>query len=516
MKRASQRLITHTPLLILIIAFLIRLWGLDANLPYIYHPDEPTYLRISQTIFTSGDLNPHFFHFPSLLFYLNAIAYIPFYAIGNLLGLFSSFSDLVPPTSLTMGVSQTAMPATVLLNRSVTAIFGTGSVGLIYLIGKDLNQKKAVGILSAAIYAILPLPVLHSRFVTPDTFVTFFILATCLMSLCLFRQGQQWQYIAAGICVGLTASSKYNGAIVLSVVIAAHFLRTGWAGCKDYKIMLALLFSGLAFITFTPYALLDYAAFSADMQFEAQHYSTGHIGMDGDTLRWYVSFLWTMLGGINVLAILAIIRGLWLRHSTLLLLAVFPVLYFLFINQFIVRNGRTALHLMPFLVLLATSLFVDFFTGVNRHPKPLKLPLLSLGIIGFFFISYYKPVMQTIQDTTQLTSFGSREVASEWVSTNLPSGARIALESYSPFVEPDQFSVRGFFKIIDHPPEWYIDHNYEYLIFSNYMFARYYREPEQYTAEVSQYDAFFSRFNLVKTFFDGDLEIRLYQIVPDE
>ena len=58
---------------------------------------------------------------------------------------------------------------------------------------------------------------------------------------------------------------------------------------------------------------------------------------------------------------------------------------------------------------------------------------------------------------------------------------------------------------------------FEYLVFSQGMYGRFYNEPEIYSSEVSQYDGFFSRFGLVKMFTDGDYEIRNYKVekVPD-
>jgi len=46
--------------IILLTALSVRLWGVNYDLPYIYHPDEPRYIAISQNIFKTGDLNPLF------------------------------------------------------------------------------------------------------------------------------------------------------------------------------------------------------------------------------------------------------------------------------------------------------------------------------------------------------------------------------------------------------------------------------------------------------------------------
>ena len=160
--------------IILLIALSVRVWGVNYDLPYIYHPDEPGYITISQNIFKTGDLNPHFFNYPSLFFYINALAYIPYYLLGKLMGIFHTPNDILPPISLTMGVTQAQMPTTVLLGRVITICFGVGTVGLVYLVGKQITGRTAVGALASLMVAISPTNVWHSRLITPDTFVTFF------------------------------------------------------------------------------------------------------------------------------------------------------------------------------------------------------------------------------------------------------------------------------------------------------------------------------------------------------
>lgn len=51
---------------VLLIALVLRLWGLAYDLRYVYHPDEPGLASISLRILQTGDLNPRFFHYPSL------------------------------------------------------------------------------------------------------------------------------------------------------------------------------------------------------------------------------------------------------------------------------------------------------------------------------------------------------------------------------------------------------------------------------------------------------------------
>jgi 4-amino-4-deoxy-L-arabinose transferase-like glycosyltransferase len=254
MKRVNSELILIG--IILLIALLIRVWGVNYDLPYIYHPDEPGYIVISQNIFKTGDLNPHFFNYPSLFFYINALAYIPYYLLGKIIGIFRTPNDILPPISLAMGVTLAQMPTAVLLGRIITIGFGVGTVGLVYFNGKQITGRTSVGILASLMAAISPTTVWHSRLITPDTFVTFFASASLLASTLVYQQGKTWQYAIAGICVGLTASSKYNGGLVILSLLLAHLLRYGKAAFKQPKLYLALLLCGVGFLATTPYAIL--------------------------------------------------------------------------------------------------------------------------------------------------------------------------------------------------------------------------------------------------------------------
>lgn len=136
----------------------------------------------------------------------------------------------------------------------------------------------------------------------------------------------------------------------------------------------------------------------------------------------------------------------------------------------------------------------------------------KLGMICILIICLIWPLSETIANTIQLTTINSRETARVWITNNLPRDAHIAIESYSPFIDPTQYSVQGFGKIIDYEPNWYIQNGFDYLVFSQGMYGRYFQEPNKYPNEITAYDRFFGQFNLVKKFVDGNYEIRIYKV----
>ena len=63
-------------LAILAVAFFFRVYGINFGLPYIYHPDEPSIVKRALSMIRSGDFSPHWFDWPSLYIYTQALVYV--------------------------------------------------------------------------------------------------------------------------------------------------------------------------------------------------------------------------------------------------------------------------------------------------------------------------------------------------------------------------------------------------------------------------------------------------------
>ncbi len=495
---------------VVVTALALRLWGSDFGLPYLYHPDEPGYVAIAQNIVKTGDLNPHFFNYPSLFFYLNALAYVPYYLVGRMTGRFASVTDIAGPTMLIGGSGITTQPETFLLGRGLSILSATASVFLVFVIGRRLSGRALPGLLAALLLAVSATHVANSRYIAPDVYLVFFLLLALWGALQVYDHGRRRDYILAGAAVGLVAATKYNGAIMLAVVILAHGLRTGRTGFFDRRLFTAVAASALAFLVATPYALLDSETFLTGLRTEAQHYSTGHVGSEGNALAWYASFLWTTEGLTIVLALLALGYAVYRRDRRLLLLAAFPVIYFVFISTFVVRNDRTAMPLLPFVFLLA-AILLSRLRWPTSSPRRWRI-VGTTGIVLLVLVMLAWPAARTLAETRRLTTVNSLETARVWLDQNLASGTRVAVESYAPYVDPQRFSVQGFYKLIDNPPEWYTDNGYGVLVFSQRMFRRFYDEPEKYPAEIALYEALFQHCQSLQVFADGGYEVRVCQL----
>ena len=82
--------------LALVLASLLRLWGLDYGIPHpTIRPDEERLVGRAQTIFATGNWHPGSFFYPSLPFYLDALALHVYYGTGKLLGRYEEPRDFL-------------------------------------------------------------------------------------------------------------------------------------------------------------------------------------------------------------------------------------------------------------------------------------------------------------------------------------------------------------------------------------------------------------------------------------
>ncbi len=493
---------------ILVLALALRLWAINFGLPYLYHPDEGVPVNIALQIIRTSDFNPHFYNWPSLLFYLNAIVYYGYFLFGRLTGAFSSPNDLPYLDIQTLAVGKTALPAEFLLSRGLVAVFGTLSVVWVYLICRQLGAKRATGWLAALLFAVESVGVRNSQFIRPDTFLVFFSLWAMLYALKILDEPLLRNDIFFGICAGLAIASKYNAALILIPFLVAHWFESQSGMFRKKGVYFGILVSVVVFLLTTPFALFDSQHFIENGLIEiSTHYSTGHPGAEGNSFQWYSIFLLSTQRLNLIFAMIEAALIIYARSRNGIDLLSYPIIYFAFISRYDVHFDSTVLPVIPFLVILS-ALFVERLYGALVSKWCARRELIA-SLFGVCLV--LPPLSSSVASNVRLLQSDGREHARVWIETNLPLGSRIALESYSPYLDPKKFVVNGFGGIQDHVPEWYIQNGFEYLVFSEGIYGRYFADPNRYAAEIERYNSLFTRFIQVARFDQNDFEIRIYK-----
>ncbi|NJR38838.1 MAG: phospholipid carrier-dependent glycosyltransferase [Leptolyngbyaceae cyanobacterium CSU_1_4] len=207
---------------ILLIGVIVRVWGLNFGLPHTEcRPDETA--MISRALgFFSGDLNPHFFIYPTLYMYVLFGVYAAYYGIGHLLGTYSSTDDLIrefiyDPSHL------------YLINRYVSASFGVMTIAVVYLMIQRLVNRQTAAIASLFL-SLAYLHVRNSHFGVTDVAQTFLIVTAVLFILRSSEASQPAKiafqnYLYAGIFSGLAFSTKYTSLPLIGTLLVAHSLK---------------------------------------------------------------------------------------------------------------------------------------------------------------------------------------------------------------------------------------------------------------------------------------------------
>ncbi len=404
----------------MLLALGLRLWGLRYGLPYLRHPDEPRYIASAILLFKTGSLDPNTLpdlSISAFVYVINALAYLPYYLAGKVLGPFQVRADLPEPQMLALGIGRIAMPSLVLMGRSVTLLFGVATVWLVYLLGRRLTpDSPTVGWLAALLVTVSPTLVLHSRTVTPDAFLVFWSVLALWAAVEILQTGRMRAYLIGGLAVGFAVGSKLNGVVAGLPLVVAHFLATGRRGLPDRRFYVMGGCVIVATLIATPYLLGDAGKVWADILFERQHYATGHDGMEGATLRWYLTHMWRAAGPLYFLALVGIGRALLRRDRVVLVVALYTVVYFGLISVMVVRNDRTLLPVLPFACLLAA-------VGLAPIVDPLRAQRyggFAVAALVLALVAY--PVHKTVDSTRQLVRVDGFVQASTWLAEDL-SGA---------------------------------------------------------------------------------------------
>ncbi len=261
-------------LVLLLLAAVARFWGLGFGLPYIdARPDETTIITVARGFF-SGDFNPHFFNYPTFYMYCAFVLHYAAYLYGLLSGKYHSPADFV--------LRYTLDPAGfVLLDRAFSALLGTLTVFVVYKVARGLFDRRTA-LVASFFLALAHLHVRDSHFGVTDIAATFLIMCAVFFLQKAYADKKLRSCVYAGLFAGLAASTKYAGALLAAPMFFLYGLNL-WQGkgsgarrLLDWRILAFLAALAAAFLLGTPFALLDYARFHADLQFEMEHLLHGH------------------------------------------------------------------------------------------------------------------------------------------------------------------------------------------------------------------------------------------------
>jgi hypothetical protein len=422
--------------LVAALAFGLRLYGTNQGLPHLYYWDEPTVVNRAVR-FGSGDLNPHFFFWPTLYMYVTFLVSGVYFAFGLLTGHFKSLQDFaiqyfVDPT----GVYETA--------RGFTALVGTACVLVTYQVGKRYFDPLT-GFLGALFLTVSLVHVTNSHFAITDVPQSFFIISAYVPLYNIVKRGRWRDYVLCGLLIGLGTATKYlAGLLVMSLVLAHFFSMTNAEQGLSRQILLKKAFSpkllaaGAAvlagFFCGAPFVIIDASTFLAHYRNEMQQGNVDlqGIGATAYKLRFYLAtvlpedFGWP----ICLLALTGIGLMVWQRTRLFVLFLAFPLLYGLYVLRFPLMYARYVVQVDPFVAMAAAYGLATMARSARDRLKAnaTTIAYCVLGVVSAAVLVI--PVTTTMRwDAMMARDTDTRTVALEWFQSTISPGTTVAIQS---------------------------------------------------------------------------------------
>ncbi len=373
----AKRDVTSIIILVIFFAFILRYFQLHIGLPYLYFWDEPLTASTALQMLKTGDYNPHFFKYGSLMIYFNLLIDHLYRIYLSLTGDLATNIRIAADTGWHWTISH---PNFYFWNRFLTATMGTATVLITYFISKAICNKWT-GIISAFFLAVLPIHIVHSGLVTMDAPVALFVSLVALFSILFINHKKPTYFLWSLICVGFATATKYNsGLIILLPIASLSYLsyRDEIPRQKFYWLALPCL-PAVTFLLIMPYAILDFPNFIKDILHQMNYYkTTGHPGATispgWDYLAFQIRQFYQNIGLTGTLLFAISLAGT-ISRPVLLLILLFPVSYLVFMSGMTVNFHRNFIQVYPFIAIFAGIAFYNLHAALTRFYSNFKKPI---------------------------------------------------------------------------------------------------------------------------------------------
>lgn len=416
--------------IIIFLALLVRVIGIDYGLPFTYHDDEPIIVNYALS-YGSFDLNPHTFRMSPLASYALFFIYGIFFIIGYLIRYFHNVSDFAY-----LYLSN----ATIfyLIARSIFGVAcGTLSIFFIYKAAKKYFNER-VALLSALFLGLNYLHVRDSHYVYFDIPLVLFMLIFFYKAYSLLSQhAKRRDYIQLALIYGICCSIKYSGILLAAPLFASVIYNFIISGREKIKQRIVDTFSLLAVLGATlfilnPFAFLNLNAFLRDFG------SLPFIPMCPN-FHLKVSLLNSCGIAMVITGVAGMVYALAFRRSKETILIIFGIFYYFVINRSSQPAERIVLPLIPVVIMFAAYIVDTLVSRIKQvFASRVVLVALSIALVSYSSICiYYSDKLFLKKDT--------RMLAYEWVNKNIRGGTSIALDataSYFPRLKKSKTQLK--------------------------------------------------------------------------
>jgi 4-amino-4-deoxy-L-arabinose transferase-like glycosyltransferase len=463
--------------LALIAAAMLRFWALPSGVPFAVQIDEPEVMERAIRMMRTGDFGPHFFDYPALYMYVQAVAGVVRFLFGAMRGEFAS-------------LAQASTEHFYVFGRAVTAALGTATVWVVYRAGMRWGERTAL--LAAVMLAVMPLHVRESHFTLTDVPTTFLVMLTLLLSLRAHERATLPAFLLAAAAAGLAGATKYNGGIAVVMPLLACAMTPAVRPSRPLAMSWIVVAMVGTFLLAAPYTLIDLPTFLNQFARLSSEYRKP--GIAEPAWMIYLKHLRIALdwpGSVLVLAGLTL--GLYRvlfgpARMKWVLATAFPLVYFRFVSNQNIIYARYLLPLVPFLSLLAAAAVVWTVERLRRWQLPLTV---RNGVtVLLTVVAIAPPAYTSIRFDANAAKVWTTEQAYEWMRRELPPGTIVRTETRE-FLLPPTITAHYVKELRLDGVRDSASTDVQYLVASSQNFGKYIRNCEQFKNECTDYEAIF-------------------------
>ncbi len=370
-------------------------WPLPA--PEWQHVDERAFI-LHPLGFWSGDLNPHFFNYPTLHFYLASALYYLYYLLGDFASVdrFVAYRYFVDGGDLIEWVRG--------FNSLLSALTGV----VCALIGRRLYGVWG-GWVAGGLFMVLPLSVRFAHLAIVDVPLAWWSLLALYFAVRIVEDGKVRDVLLGGLFTGLAMATKYPGGLAWVPVGLACGWRFGWLRGPFW-------WSGLTvaavFVVCSPYVLLDWSSAWGSISAMGSEHMLGE-GHGGQTATLWHHLRYNLRYGVGLLGLLGLVGGLFLRwrsyrRSEWLVVAA--------LASWLVLLGASSSVFMRYALPLGGLVVLLWVRGLMAWGGPVWWRWVLVVLLGV------EPLYGAYQTRSLLAGEDTRVMAQQWIEENAPPG----------------------------------------------------------------------------------------------
>ncbi|MCC7262699.1 MAG: tetratricopeptide repeat protein [Candidatus Latescibacteria bacterium] len=387
---------------ILVLAAGLRLWGTVFGAP-AWHPDEFNFVYWPLLFFMSGKLNPGFFYYPHLQYYLLGLVYGAHFLWQQVFG---------AGWSLEQGAAYAYFwdrDTPLLLARLTSVAMALVTVVWAWVLARRVYGEWA-GLAAALLLAGGVLHVRQSPLAAVDVPMACWYMGAVWAAVRLLQQYRLTDYILAGVLVGLAGATKYQGGLAGAAVLSAHLLAR--RSLVDRRLWSAGLAAVGTFLVSTPYVVLDFSGFRNGFSAVVEHTLQGQDNLGpGWWYHLHTSLRYNLGWPGLALLLLALAHACWRpRREVWVVLSGF-LAYYLVIGAGSLVFVRYAIPLAALQAVLVAGLLAEL--------KEARWRWLALGLVAL------GPFYNSVRVAQLLAATDTRQQAREWIEAQVPADATL-------------------------------------------------------------------------------------------